>query len=100
MQRRGSSGPVDPIRDVVVVVPNITDGDSADVVLTADAVWKDVDAVAPSFVGAPLANLGLLGAWVSDPTTGALTVRFSALTGNVATGNQTVRFLGVPGAID
>lgn len=99
MQRRGSSGPIDPVRDVVVAVPNITDGDHADVVLTADAVWKEVSAVVPTLVGAPLANLGLLGAWVSTPATGALTVRLCALTGNVAAGNQSIRFIGVPGEI-
>lgn len=99
MQRRGSSGPIDPIRDVVIVVPNITDGDHADVVLTADAVWKDQTSLSAALAGAPLANLGLLGAWVSTPSTGAVTVRFCALSGNVATGNQSVRLVGVPSPV-
>lgn len=95
-QRRGSTGPNDPIRDVTVVVPNITDGDHADVVLTADGVWKDQSALSVIPVGAPLANLIIDSAWVSTPSTGAVTVRFAALSGNVATGNQAVRLIGVP----
>jgi hypothetical protein len=95
-QRRGSTGPNDPIRDVVVAVPNITDGDLADVVLTADAVWKTESALQLMLVGAPLANLVPVAAWVSTPSTGAVTVRFGALLGNVTAGNQAVRIIGVP----
>lgn len=93
--RSGDSGQVLVQRTVELTVPNITDGDQADVVVTADAAWatgagKPAKVVAAHFIGAPLANLGISGAWVSNVATGAVTVRFSAMTGNVATAAQDI----------
>jgi hypothetical protein len=41
-------------------------------------------------VGAPLANLGIAACWVSNPATGAITVRFRAFAGGVAGGAQAI----------
>lgn len=97
VQRSGDSGPLSALRDVTAVVPNITDGDHADVVLTADAAFKGTgQALQVAFKGAPLDNLGLLGAWVSNTATGEVTVRFAALSNNVATANQAIRLWSMP----
>lgn len=93
--RTGDSGSNLVQRTVELTIPNITDGDSADVVVAADLAWatgagKPPKIVDAKFIGAPLANLGIIGAWVSNVATGAVTVRFSALTGNVATAAQDV----------
>lgn len=94
-ERAGESGPVLQDTTQTVVVPNITDGDTADVALTADAQFAGSGSLAKgvlaTFAGVPLANLGIVGAWVSNTVTGVVTIRFSALTGNVATANQAVR---------
>lgn len=73
-------------------VPNITDGDTADVDLTADArfIASAAFPVVAAFGAAPLANLGIVGAWISNIATGVVTIRFSALTGNVATAAQAI----------
>jgi hypothetical protein len=89
--RNADAGPLFPSRRVTATVPNITDGDQADLVLPADLAFAGGGVVRPvraDFVGAPLANLGITGCWVSNPTTGVVTVRLSALTGNVATADQ------------
>jgi len=95
MSRNAESGPLVPEGAQSVVVPAILDGDSADVALAADADFITSLAtnrgVLASFSGAPQANLGIVGAWISTPATGVVTIRFSALTGNVAGGAQLVR---------
>jgi len=90
--RRSEAGSLMANRTQTPTVPNITDGDTADVALTADAAFIGAVAVPvdASFQGAPLANLGIVGAWVSNIATGVVTIRFSALTGNVATAAQIV----------
>lgn len=93
--RNAESGSLLPVRQLTVTVPNILDGDSADVDLPADPAFKDPSGavavpVSVVFKGAPLANLGLLGAWVKTITTGVITVRFCALTGAVATDDQDI----------
>jgi hypothetical protein len=91
MQRSGQSGPVEAQQVVTVTVPGITDGDTADVALPANASFINAGAVRADFNGAPLANLGIVAAWVSAPSTGVVTIRFSALTGNVSTGDVDVK---------
>lgn len=94
--RVGQSGTVIPERNVSVTVPNITKGDFADVALAADAAFKNRTRVDVVFRGATvLANLGVVGAYVSDPATGVVKVRFAAFTGNVATAAQTLGILAV-----
>jgi hypothetical protein len=88
-------------RFVGPTIPNITDGDTADVAIAADLAWatgagNPPKRVRASFDGAPLANLGIVGAWVSNVTTGVVTVRCSALTGNVATAAQTLALYEEP----
>lgn len=99
--RAADAGALFPIRRKTVVVPNITDGDTADVALAADLAFADsgsvVKPVSVTFAAAPLANLGIVGAWVSNPLTGVVTVRFSALTGNVATANQNILVTALEG---
>jgi hypothetical protein len=87
---------VETIRDLVVAVPAIAANVNADVVLAADAAWKGETAVDVTTIGAPLAGLQVVGVWVSNPATGALTVRFSAGVGGVAAGNQSLRLRGAP----
>jgi len=90
--RRSEAGSLLANRTVSLTVPNITDGDTADVDCAADAAFAGAVAVPvdAAFQGAPLANLGIVGAWVKTIATGVVTVRFSALTGNVATAAQLV----------
>lgn len=92
--RAGDAGPNLLTRKVTLVVPNITAGHVADVAAAADAAFADAGAVArlvtAALAAAPLANLGIVGAWVSNPTTGVVTVRFIAGVGDVATANQDV----------
>jgi hypothetical protein len=93
--RTSEAGPLKPVRAATVTIPNITDGDHADVALAADAAFKDPSgtvarAIGAYFKGAPLANLVILGAWVSTITTGVVTVRFGALSGNVTTDDQDI----------
>jgi hypothetical protein len=49
-----------------------------------------------TFVGAPQANLGIAGCWVSNILTGAITVRFRAFTGGVAGGVQAIAITEQP----
>lgn len=71
-----------------VAIPGITDGDTADVVVTTDLAFAGAGRpIQANFAAAPLANLGIVGAWISNTTTGAVSVRFSALTGNVVGAN-------------
>jgi hypothetical protein len=88
--RKGPSGTELMSRQVTVTVPAILDGDSADVVAFTDARFAGGPPRRPltvAFVGAPLANLQTPFAWVSNATTGAVSVRFPALLGNVAGGD-------------
>jgi hypothetical protein len=92
LQRAGIGGPVFPSQTVSLTVPNITAAAHADVAAPANAAFigatgRAVD-VCP--VGAPLANLGIVQAWVSNGTTGVVTTRFTAFTGNVTTAAQSV----------
>ena len=89
--RQGETGPIQRQFVQAPVVPAILDGDSADVACAADANFIGATAVSAVFNGAPAANLGIIGAWVSNAVTGVVTIRFSALTGNVAGGAQSVR---------
>lgn len=81
--RRAQSGTRLPQRVVSFTVPAILDGDSAIVAAPADAEFIGIDAVQASFVTAPETNLGIVAAWVSNAATGVVSVKFSALTGNV-----------------
>lgn len=89
-QRAGIGGALGLSAQQSPTIPAILDGDSADVALAANAAFiGSVNRpVRASFVGAPLANLGIVGAWISNGTTGVVTVRCSALTGNVASAAQ------------
>jgi hypothetical protein len=89
--RSGTTGPVEVIRDILMAVGVVAAGASADVALPADAAWIGVDALSVSMRGAPLANLVLGGAWVSDPVTGVVTVRVLAGTGGIGAANQPIR---------
>lgn len=89
--RASEEGLLLPSHAETLTIPNITDGDTADVACTADAAFKlDDSALLAMFAGPPLANLGIVGAWVSNESTGVITIRFSALTGNVNTAAQKV----------
>jgi hypothetical protein len=91
--RAGEAGTLLYTARQTVVVPNITDGDHADVAMAANANFagNDGSGIVAAFAGAPLANLCLVGAWISNETTGVVTLRFAALSGNVATGDQEIR---------
>src|SRR5262245_50934112 len=64
-----------------LTIPNITAAGHADVAFPANAAFIGRTTIIPSFLGAPLANLALEGAWVDN--LGVVTVRFGANTGNV-----------------
>ncbi len=95
-QRSGTSGTVETVRDLVVVVPAIVANVNSDVALAADAAWKGETALRVTPVGAPLAGLQILQAWISNAATGVVTIRFSAAVGGCAGGNQSVRLEAVP----
>jgi hypothetical protein len=78
-------------RTVSVTVPAITAGAVADVALTADRAFKGKSRVRASFSGSAMqANAGIVGAAVTGPSTGVVTIRFIAGTGNVAGGAQPI----------
>jgi hypothetical protein len=86
-QRAGDAGPVLISRRATVAIGIIAAGGSADVALPADAALADPSGavavpVDADFDGAPGdASLGIIAAWVSNPTTGVVTVRFCGLPG-------------------
>ncbi len=87
--RIGQSGTPITERDVSVTVPAITAGATGEVALTADLAFKGKTRVNAEFRGTTVqANLALAAAYVSNPTTGVVTLRFIAGTGNVAGGAQ------------
>jgi hypothetical protein len=90
--RKAQSGTSFPQKVKSVVVPAILDGDSADVVLAADADYIGVDGILAMLTDAPEANLSVGAAWVSNAATGVITIRLVALTGNVAGGAQDFLF--------
>ena len=87
-QRAGDAGPIFPSRRATVAIGIIAAGGSADVALPADAAFIGGAVAVPvdaDFDGAPGdASLGIIGAWVSDPATGVITVRFCGLPGPTA----------------
>lgn len=91
-KRVGIGGPISLSQVVSVTVPNITAPATADVALPANASFIGAASrpVRASFAAAPLANLGIVGAWVSNTATGVVSIRFIAGTGNVATAAQSV----------
>jgi hypothetical protein len=94
-ERNAQSGTILADTTQTIVVPNIAAGAAADVALAADASFAGTGSAAKgvraTFAAAPLANLALVGAWVSNTATGVITVRLMAATGGVATANQSVR---------
>ena len=76
--RSAESGIVAPSRDVTITIPVIGADAEADVVLTADSVWAGGPALAVCPLEALPAHVFAVGAWVSNTTTGAVTVRFHA----------------------
>jgi hypothetical protein len=95
--RSSEEGRVLPSHAETLTVGNITAGATADVACTADANFiLDDCALVAAFAGPPLANLAIVGAWVSTESTGVITVRFLAGTGNVATASQKVVIQLVP----
>lgn len=90
-QREGEAGPVVVARTVSPTVPNITAPNQAAVALTADPGFIGASAVDVNFAAAPLANLSLLGAFVSNASTGVVSVIFGAVGGNVTTAAQSIR---------
>lgn len=87
--RSGDAGPVLPVRRVTVAVGIVAAGDHLDVALPADIAFGDpgsvVKPVRVDFDGAPGDTaLGIIAAWVSNPLTGVVTVRFCALAGPTA----------------
>jgi len=90
--RKAESGVVSVSRDVSVTVPVLAAGASADVVLAADAAFKQATCVGVDVRGATmLAGLEGLSAFVSDPTTGVVTVRCFADAAGCAGGAQLAR---------
>lgn len=89
--RKAESGPVVIQRDVDVTVPALLDTASADVALTADAAFAGGGPVSVAPNAAMLAGLATMSAWVSDTTTGVVTVRCVATVAGCAGGAQAVR---------
>lgn len=90
--RKAESGVVGVERDVSVTVPVLAAGASADVALTADLAWADLDCVSISPRGAALlAGLEGMSAFISNPTTGVVTVRCYADAAGCAGGAQLAR---------
>jgi len=87
---------VETVRDVIVVVPALADTVIGDVILPADAAWKGETALRAVTVGAPLAGLLLIGAWISNAATGVVTVRFCSGAAGTAGGNQSIRLEAIP----
>lgn len=89
--RSGDAGALLLNRKITLTIPGITDGDHADVACPADARFADAGGVrrpvSANFAGVPLGNLGIVGAWVSNTTTGVVTLRCVALSGDVVTGD-------------
>jgi hypothetical protein len=89
-QRAGDAGPVLVSRRYTVAVGIIAAAGSADVALPPDAAFADPSGavavpVDADFDGAPGdGDLGIIGAWVSTPATGVVTVRFCGLPGPTA----------------
>lgn len=93
--RSAEAGPVFSEGSATMVVPAILAGASADVALPANAQFESAAPGAPvdvCLIGAPLAGLAGLIAWVSNPATGVITVRFLADAAGCAGGNQLVFF--------
>lgn len=91
--RAGEAGPVLAQFTQSVTVPAIAANAYADVACAADAKFAggQVKGVRATFAAAPnSAALGIVGAYVSNDTTGVVTIRFSAGTGGVAGGAQSV----------
>lgn len=78
-QRSGQAGVIENQLAQTPTVGNTTTGATVDVALTADANFIGAGAVRADFNGTPGAALGIVGAWVSNNTTGEVTVRFAAL---------------------
>lgn len=81
-QRSGQAGVIEAQMTQSPTVGNITDGDTLDVNLTADANFIGARTVRADFNEAVPASLGIVGAWVSNAVTGVVTVRFCALGAN------------------
>lgn len=84
--RTGDAGAILTTRRVTTAVGIIGAGLALDVLLPADAAFGDPGGVTKpvraDFNGAPGdPDLGIIGAWVSDPVLGVVTVRFSAQPG-------------------
>lgn len=90
VQRAGSSGPIEPERDVTVAVGPVAAGVMSDVILPADAALIGVDAVQVVAKGAPAAGIGIAAAWI-DPATGIVTIRLIAGSVGIGAVNLTVR---------
>jgi hypothetical protein len=88
--RKGPSGDESLSVFALAAVPLIAAGAHADVVVATDArfIGGAARPVVATTVGAPLANLGIAACWVSNPATGAVSVRFNAFTGGVVGANQ------------
>lgn len=96
--RSAQAGKLEFTRRVTLTTGIIADGTHADVDAVADLVWAGGVArpLGVSFDGAPLdANLGILGAWVSDPVLGVVTVRFTAAGGATASVAQKLAIFAV-----
>lgn len=90
--RKAESGVVGVERDVSVTVPVLAAGASADVALAADLAWAQKVAINIVPRGATLlAGLEGMSAFVSNPTTGVVTVRCFADAAGCAGGAQTAR---------
>ena len=89
--RKAQSGTSLPQKLKSVTVPAIGIGAVADVALAADADYAGIDEVLALPAAALEANLVVAGAWVSNPATGVVTVRFHA--GAVAVAGGAINFL-------
>jgi hypothetical protein len=84
-ERSAQAGPLFPIRTVTTAIGVVAAAGSLDVALPADAAFAADIPVDVGFAAAPGdPSLGIAGAWVSDPTTGVVTVRFVGLPGPTA----------------
>jgi len=86
-ERKAEAGSLLKSRTKSAIIAAILDGDTLDVLLAADAAFAGAaKPVGASFIAAPAAALGIVGAWVSNLTTGVITIRFCAVGAGFAGG--------------
>lgn len=94
MGRKAQAGTALPAKVKSVTIPAIVAGADIDVALAADSDYAGIDGVLAMPTSTPEANVGVVGAWVSNATTGVITIRLAGAGGAVAGSVQNFLFIG------